>query len=118
MTAPASPLPCARRRPCCSTWRSRAAFLWPDSEPHDARTALRNALMLLRSLLATPDASASPHSHLLSPRDLVGLDPQAPIELDLEVVQQAYTAAQRHSTLPAESQRAALVAQFQQALTL
>src|SRR2546421_6599911 len=95
-----------------------AAFLWPDSEPHDARTALRNALMLLRSLLATPDASASPHSHLLSPRDLVGLDPQAPIELDLEVVQQAYTAAQRHSTLPAESQRAALVAQFQQALTL
>ncbi|TMF41274.1 MAG: hypothetical protein E6I32_20650, partial [Chloroflexi bacterium] len=95
-----------------------AAFLWPDSEPHDARTALRNALMLLRSLLANPDATASPHSHLLSQRDLLGLDPQAPIELDLEVVQQAYTAAQRHSTLPAESQRAALVAQFQQALTL
>src|SRR2546423_13076668 len=95
-----------------------AAFLWPDSEPHDARTALRNALMLLRSLLAHHDASASPHSYLLSPRDLVGLDPQAPIELDLEVVQQAYTAAQRHSTLPAESQRAALVAHVQQALAL
>src|ERR1700760_3293119 len=29
-----------------------AAFLWPDSEPHDARTALRNALALLRTLLA------------------------------------------------------------------
>src|SRR5207253_363366 len=47
-----------------------------------------------------------------------GLDPQAPLELDLEVVQQAYTAAQRHSTLPAEPLRAALVAQCQQALAL
>ena len=26
-----------------------AAFLWPDSAPHDARTALRNALALLRT---------------------------------------------------------------------
>src|SRR5713101_169668 len=87
-----------------------AAFLWPDSEPHDARTALRNALALLRTLLADPDASPVPHSHLLSPRDLLGLD--------LQVVQQAYSAAQRHSTLPAEPQRAALVAKFQQALAL
>src|SRR5712692_10241043 len=93
-----------------------AAFLWPDSAPHDARTALRNALLLLRTLLA--DATASPHSHLLSPRDLLGLNPQAPVKLDLEVVQQAYRAAQRHSTLPAEPQRAALVAKFQQALAL
>ena len=93
-----------------------AAFLWPDSAPHDARTALRNALALLRTLLA--DTSASPHSHLLSPRDLLGMDSQAPLELDLAVVQEAYTAAQRHSTLPAEPQRAALVAKFQQALAL
>src|SRR2546430_3250194 len=93
-----------------------AAFLWPDSAPHDARTALRNALALLRTLLA--DTSASPHSHLLSPRDLLGLDSQAPVELDLEVMQQAYRAAQRHSTLPAEPQRAALVAKLQQALAL
>src|SRR4051794_39476250 len=95
-----------------------AALLWPDSEPYDARSALRNALMLLRTLLLDPDATASPHSHLLSPRDLLGLDPQAPLELDLEVVQQAYTAAQRYSTLPAEPLRAALVAQCQQALAL
>src|SRR5713101_5124554 len=52
-----------------------AAFLWPDSKPHDARTALRNAIALLRTLLADPDAS--PHSHLLSPRDQLGLDSQA-----------------------------------------
>src|SRR2546422_1710294 len=88
-----------------------AALLWPDSTPHDARTALRNALALLRTLLADP--SASPHSHLLSPRDLLGPVSQAPLELDLAVVQQAYAEAQRLSTLPAEPQRAALVAKFQ-----
>src|SRR5436309_5944433 len=59
-----------------------AALLWPDSEPHAARTALRNALTLLRSLLAE--------------QDLLGLDPHAPFELDLDVVQQAYHQAQRH----------------------
>src|SRR5947209_6210568 len=95
-----------------------AHLLWPDSEPHAARTALRNALTLLRRLLATPDASASPHSHLLAEQDLLGLDPQAPFELDLDVVQQAYHQAHRHSTLPAEPQRAALAAQLQQALAL
>src|SRR5216684_1301358 len=95
-----------------------AAFLWPDSAPHDARTALRNAIALLRSLLADSDTSASPHSHLLSPRDLLGMDSQSLLELDLAVVQEAYAAAQRHSTLPAEPQRAALVAQCQQALAL
>ncbi len=93
-----------------------AALLWPDSEPHAARTALRNALTLLRSLLATPDASASPHSHLLSQQDLLGLDPHAPFELDLDVVQQAYHQAQRLSTFPSQEPRAALVTQVQQAL--
>src|SRR5258708_1744761 len=96
--------------------RKVAAFLWPDSTPHDARTALRNALVLLRSLLANPDAAAS--SHLLSEGELLGLDPQAPLELDLAVVQQAYTQTQRFSTPPSESQRAALVAQCQHALAL
>src|SRR5438874_12570912 len=69
-----------------------AAFLWPDSEPHDARTALRNAIVLLRRLL-TDDASADPHSHLRSEGDLLGLDRQAPLALDLDVVQQAYQQA-------------------------
>src|SRR5258708_290850 len=96
--------------------RKVAAFLWPDSTPHDARTALRNALTLLRSLLANPDAAAS--AHLLSEGELLGLDPQAPLELDLAVVQQAYTQTQRFSTPPSELQRAALVAQCQQALAL
>src|ERR1700738_3974324 len=72
-----------------------AAFLWPDSAPHDARTALRHALALLRTLLAAPDTSSAMNSHLLSPRDLLGMDSQAPFELDLAVVQEAYAAAQR-----------------------
>ena len=97
--------------------RSKLAnFLWPDSEPHDARTALRNALTLLRSLLDS--TSPSPHSHLRSERDQLGLDPHVPLELDLEVVQQAWKETQALSTLPSEPQRAALVARVQHALAL
>src|SRR5258708_6328192 len=94
-----------------------AAFLWPDSEPHAARTGLRTALTLLRSLLADSDASPSPYSHLLSEHELLGLNPHAPLEMDLDVVQQAYQALR----LPAgqtEQQRAALLALFQHALHL
>src|SRR2546428_7734452 len=79
-----------------------AALLWPDSEPRDARRALRNALALLGRLLADRDASAPAPSHLLREQDLLGLDPQAPLALDLEVGQQAYQQAQRHSTLPCQ----------------
>ncbi|HEX6551976.1 MAG TPA: AAA family ATPase [Ktedonobacteraceae bacterium] len=95
-----------------------AAFLWPDSEPADALKTLRNAIALLRRLLADPDASPASHSHLLAEQDLLGLDPHTPLELDLDVVQQAYQQAQRHSTLPSQEQRASLVAQVQQALAL
>src|SRR2546430_6403897 len=97
----------------------RAVLLWPDSEPQAARTALRNAIALLRNLLTDADsASAYPHSHLRSERDLLGLDRQAPLELDLEVVQQAYKQAHQFSTVPAEPQRASLAAQIQRALSL
>jgi len=95
-----------------------AALLWPGSESHDARTALRNALTLLRGLLADADATPVQNSHLLSERELLGLDPQAPLELDLDVVQQAWKEARRLSTIPSEPQRSSLVAQFQHALSL
>src|SRR5712692_8842292 len=94
-----------------------AAFLWPDSEPPAARTGLRTAIVLLRSLLADADATPSPHSHLLSEHDLLGLNPHAPLELDLDAVQHAYQAL-RLSAVPSLEQRAALVAQFQHALAL
>ena len=95
-----------------------AAFLWPDSEPHDARTALRNALALLRTLLAEGEAGGTGHSHLLQTGDLLGLDPQAPLELDLQRVQQAYQQAQLYPSPPAEAQRAVLVGHLQQAVAL
>src|SRR6266851_2523460 len=102
-----------------------AAFLWPDSESSIARKALRNAIVLLRSLLADPNPSTAPDSlppgqqaHLLNQGDLIGLNPQTLLELDLDVVQQAYTAAQRFSTPPSEPQRATLVTQVRQALVL
>jgi DNA-binding SARP family transcriptional activator len=98
--------------------RQLDAFLWPDSEPHEARAALRNAIAVLRHLLADPAASASHHSHLLSPHDLLGLDPHAPLELDLAVVQQAWKEAQTLALAPSEEQRAALLARLQHALSL
>src|SRR5258708_33814345 len=64
-----------------------AAFLWPDSEPRDARTALRNAIGLLRSLLA--GSSSVQHSHLLAEQDRLGLNPQGPLAPALDGVQQA-----------------------------
>src|SRR3989440_4544623 len=95
-----------------------AALLWPDSEPQDARKALRNAIALLRNLLADAGTSPAEHSYLLSQQDLLGLNPQTPLELDLEVVQQAWKQAQLFSTFPSEEQRASLVAQVQHALSL
>jgi DNA-binding SARP family transcriptional activator len=92
-----------------------AALLWPDSESHTARAALRYALTLLCSRL---NASPVAHSHLLIQQDVLGLNPQAPLDLDLDVVQQAWREALRLSTVPDEPQRTALVAQVQHALSL
>ena len=82
-------------------------------------------MVLLRSLLADSNPPAASDSlspaqgaHLLSQGELIGLNPQAPLELDLAVVQQAYAAVQRFSTPPSEPQRAVLVTQVQQALAL
>ncbi len=92
-----------------------AAFLWPDSEPPAARTGLRTTLTLLRGLFADSDASPSQHSHLLIEHEMLGLNPHIPLELDLDVVQQAYQAL-RLSAAHTEQQRATLVALFQHAL--
>lgn len=91
-------------------------MLWPDSEPSTARNALRNALALLRSLLA--DASTAEHSHLLLEQELLGLNPQVPLELDLDVVQRAWKAAQEFPLALSEEQREALVTSVQYALSL
>jgi DNA-binding SARP family transcriptional activator len=95
-----------------------AALLWPDSTPHDARTALRNALTVLRRLLDDPTTTPATHSHLLAEQELLGLNPQAPLEWDLDVVQLAFKQAQERSGVPSEEQHATLVAHVQQALAL
>ncbi len=93
-----------------------AALLWPDSEPGTARNALRNGLTLLRNLLA--DAPAAGHHHLLLEQELLGLNPQAPLERDLDVVQRAWKATQGLAAAPSEEQRDALIATVQHALAL
>jgi predicted ATPase/DNA-binding SARP family transcriptional activator len=93
-----------------------AALLWPDSESSTARNALRNALTLLRRLLV--DAPVAGHSHLLLEPELLGLDPQAPLERDLDVVQRAWKAAQGFAAVPSEEQREAMITTVQHALSL
>jgi len=93
-----------------------AALLWPDSEPSTARNALRNALAQLRSLLG--DTSVAGPSHLLHEHELLGLNPQAPLERDLDVVQRAWKASQELNAAPSEEQRATLITTVQCALSL
>jgi DNA-binding SARP family transcriptional activator len=92
------------------------ALLWPDSEPNDARRSLRNALTPLRSVLS--DAPASPHTHLMSEGDLLGINRQAPLELDLDVVQQTYQQALRLSTASPQSRGTIPMENLQHALSL
>lgn len=95
--------------------RKLTALLWPDSEPSIARNALRNALALLRSQLGDP--SVTGHNHLIQEPDLLGLNQQAPLERDLDVVLSAWKAAQGLSATISEEQRAALIASVQHALS-
>ena len=94
-----------------------AALLWPDSETSTARTALSNAIALLRSKLS--NISSTEPNYLLSQIDLLGLNPQASLWLDLDVVQQAYQQAQQIFTLPSGYEnRASLINNVQHALSL
>ena len=92
------------------------ALLWPDSESRDARRSLRNALTPLRGVLS--DDVAASHTHLICEGDLLGLNRQAPLELDLDVVQQVYGQALRLSTAPPQLQGAIPIETVQHALTL
>src|SRR5437870_2131913 len=70
-------------------------------------------------------AGAAPHVKTCSSRpssypkeDLPCLNPQAPLELDLDIVQQAYQQVQRLSTIPSEEQRTSMSAHVEHALSL
>src|SRR5207302_1363310 len=74
-----------------------AAFLWPDSKPEVGRIALRTALGSLRRLLVDTESAPGKQRYLLHEHDLLGLNPQAPLEFDLRTVQQVYQQVQKHS---------------------
>ena len=95
-----------------------AAFLWPDSTAEVGRIALRNVLVSLRRLLVNTETSASLQHYLLSEQGLLGLNPQAPLELDLREVQRVYQQVQKHSSSVSEVSQTVLVAQCQHALSL
>jgi DNA-binding SARP family transcriptional activator len=97
--------------------RKLAAFLWPDSTAEIGRIALRNVLVSLRKLLVDTEISASRQSYLLSEQGLLGLNQEAPLELDLREVQRVYQQVQKHSSVSEEPQTV-LVAQCQHALAL
>src|SRR6266568_3856276 len=88
-----------------------AAFLWPDSKPEVGRIALRTALGSLRRLLVDTESAPGKQRYLLHEHDLLGLNPQAPLEFDLRTVQQ-------HSLSVSEAQHTVLMTQYQHALTL
>jgi len=94
-----------------------AAFLWPNSDPHDARTALRNAIASLRSLLADTNTSPTQQIHLISEHDLLSLNSQTLLELDLDVVQLAWKQAQVLPAFPPETLRLSLITEWQYALS-
>jgi len=94
-----------------------AAFLWPDSKAEVGRIALRNALVSLRRLLTDTEASPS-QPYLLSEHGLLGLNPQAPWELDLREVQRVYQHFQKDSSPVPDAQQTVLIAQCHHALAL
>ena len=92
-----------------------ATFLWPDSGPEGGRLALRNSLVPLRKLLSSPSSNDNP---LFTEQNTLRLNPQVPIELDLDLVLHAWQQAQLHSTPPSEEDRDALITLLERALAL
>src|SRR5438128_11667691 len=95
--ADASPFTCARRRPCCFTGRLKAvctpAASWPPSCGPTAgprRDAPPCATPSCRCADSSSPSTPPLPSHLLSEQDTLGLNPRAPLDLDLDVVQHAW----------------------------
>ena len=81
-----------------------AALLWPEVSPERSRASLRNTLNHLQSALRQAPIPAAP-AYLAIARTSLGLNPDAGIELDLEVVEQAYRLARADRAHRAKSAR-------------
>jgi predicted ATPase/DNA-binding SARP family transcriptional activator len=95
-----------------------AAFLWPDSKAEIGRIALRNVLVSLRRLLVDTEVTASQQHYLLVEQGLLGLNQEAPLELDLREVERVYQQIQKHSSSESGVPDTVLIAQCQQVLAL
>ncbi len=72
-------------RPELHDRRTLAAALWPDADPDEGRTNLRRHLHYLRQALPAPDGA----SWILTDGTRLGLDPDAPLWVDVHAFEQA-----------------------------
>ncbi len=79
-----------------------AALLWPDASPARSRASLRNTLAHLQTALGRRPSPATPH-YLAVTHSTVGLNAEAGLELDLRVVEQAYTLARAERSRRAQA---------------
>ncbi|HZU68353.1 MAG TPA: AAA family ATPase [Ktedonobacteraceae bacterium] len=93
---------------------------WPEGDARHGRAALRISLLHLRHMLGE-GADASPVPHLLIQRDTLGLDPTSALELDLQILLEAWKSARASAgttlTIP-EVTRHRLLAHLQHAAGL
>lgn len=74
-----------------------AALLWPEANPERSHASLRNTLGHLQTALRLADGQVQP-SYLHITHHSLGLNPDAEIDLDLHVVEQAYALARADRT--------------------
>src|SRR5579863_2392965 len=95
-------------------------LFWPEGDAVHGRAALRVTLLHLRHILGEGTGDV-PVPHLLIKRDALGLDPTSDIELDLHIIQEAWTLAHASTrmtlTMPEEAHRS-LLARLQRATSL
>src|SRR6266849_5071518 len=93
---------------------------WPEGDARHGRAALRITVLHLRHLLGE-DAGVDPVPHLLLQRDTLGLDLTPAVELDLHILNEAWTLARASTrtalTMPEEAHRT-LLARLQRAISL
>jgi len=93
---------------------------WPEGDARHGRAALRITVLHLRHLLGE-DAGVDPVPHLLIQRDTLGLDLTPAVELDLHILNEAWTLARASTrtalTMPEEAHRT-LLARLQRAISL
>ncbi len=73
-------------------------LFWPESDSAHGRTALRITLLHLRRILEE-DAATEGESHLLITHDALGLNMGSGIDLDLNILQAAWSLARDQATL-------------------